>query len=106
MYCSFGVLFIAQVYRIDLSVQQQITMLLILMVTSKGIAGVPRAGLIVIAASLAYFGLPEQGLVICARRRSCARHGAYRHQCARHAVASVMVAKWEGELAETGAPTT
>jgi Na+/H+-dicarboxylate symporter len=64
MYCTFAVLFIAQAYKIDLSASQQITMLLLLMVTSKGMAGVPRASLVVIAATLATFNLPEAGLLL------------------------------------------
>jgi hypothetical protein len=52
MYCTFAVLFIAQVYGIELTIAQQVTMLLLLMVTSKGMAGVPRASLVVIAATL------------------------------------------------------
>ncbi|HEX3602777.1 MAG TPA: dicarboxylate/amino acid:cation symporter [Steroidobacteraceae bacterium] len=99
MYCSFGVLFIAQVYRIDLSVHQQIMMLLILMVTSKGIAGVPRAGLIVIAASLAYFGLPEQGLVFVIAVDHVLDMGRTATNVLGNAAASALVAKWEGELA-------
>jgi Na+/H+-dicarboxylate symporter len=105
MYCSFGVLFIAQVYRIDLSVHQQIMMLLILMVTSKGIAGVPRAGLMVIAASLAYFGLPEQGLIFVLAVDHLLDMGRTATNVLGNAVASVLVAKWEGELGEGGAPT-
>src|SRR5262249_18567577 len=58
MYCTFATLFIAQAYKIPLSTLDQITMLLILMVTSKGMAGVPRASLVVIAATLATFGIP------------------------------------------------
>ena len=104
MYCTFGVLFIAQIYRIDLSVHQQIMMLLILMVTSKGIAGVPRAGLMVIAASLAYFGLPEQGLVFVLAVDHVLDMGRTATNVLGNAVASVLVAKWEGELAESGAP--
>jgi Na+/H+-dicarboxylate symporter len=106
MYCAFGVLFIAQVYRIDLSVHQQITMLLILMVTSKGIAGVPRAGLIVIAASLAYFGLPEQGLVFVLAVDHVLDMGRTATNVLGNAVASVLVAKWEGELEESSVLTT
>src|SRR5262245_65907309 len=48
MYCTFATLFIAQAYGIELNVATQITMLLILMITSKGMAGVPRASLVVI----------------------------------------------------------
>jgi Na+/H+-dicarboxylate symporter len=99
MYCSFGVLFIAQIYRIDLSIHQQIVMLLILMVTSKGIAGVPRAGLMVIAASLSYFGLPEQGLVFVIAVDHLLDMGRTATNVLGNAVAAALVAKWEGELA-------
>jgi Na+/H+-dicarboxylate symporter len=98
MYCAFGVLFIAQIYRIDLSVHQQIMMLLILMVTSKGIAGVPRAGLMVIAASLSYFGLPEQGLLYVIAVDHMLDMGRTATNVFGNAVASTFVAKWEGEL--------
>ncbi|MEO7208728.1 MAG: dicarboxylate/amino acid:cation symporter [Steroidobacteraceae bacterium] len=100
MYCSFGVLFIAQIYRIDLSVHQQIMMLLILMVTSKGIAGVPRAGLMVIAASLSYFGLPEQGLVFVLAVDNVLDMGRTATNVLGNAVASTLVANWEDELKE------
>jgi hypothetical protein len=59
MYCTFATMFIAQAYGVHMTIAQQITMLLLLMITSKGIAGVPRASLVVIAATLTYFGLPE-----------------------------------------------
>jgi Na+/H+-dicarboxylate symporter len=98
MYCAFGVLFIAQIYRIDLSIQQQITMLLILMVTSKGIAGVPRAALMVIASSLTYFGLPEEGLVFVVAVDHLLDMGRTATNVVGNAVAATLVAKWEGEL--------
>jgi Na+/H+-dicarboxylate symporter len=103
MYCAFGVLFIAQIYRIDLSVNQQIMMLLVLMVTSKGIAGVPRAALMVIAASLSYFGLPEQGLVFVIAVDHVLDMGRTATNVIGNAVASTLVAKWEGELNESTA---
>src|SRR5436190_11325381 len=64
MYCTFAVLFIAQAYGIELTIGTQITMLLILMMTSKGMAGVPRASLVVIAATLNQFNIPEAGLLL------------------------------------------
>src|SRR6185369_7412637 len=64
MYTSFATLFIAQAYGIHLSAGQQIAMLLTLMVTSKGIAAVPRASLVVIAATLTQFGLPVEGIAL------------------------------------------
>jgi Na+/H+-dicarboxylate symporter len=98
MYCAFGVLFIAQIYRIDMSLHQQFVMLLILMITSKGIAGVPRAALMVVASSLAYFGLPEQGLVFVVAVDHVLDMGRTATNVIGNAVASVLVAKWEGEL--------
>ena len=64
MYCTFATLFIAPAYGIELSFAQQITMLLLLMVTSKGMAGVPRASLVVIAATLSQFHIPEAGILL------------------------------------------
>jgi Na+/H+-dicarboxylate symporter len=98
MYCAFGVLFIAQIYRIELGLEQQITMLLILMVTSKGIAGVPRAALMVIASSLTYFGLPEEGLVFVVAVDHLLDMGRTATNVLGNAVAATLVAKWEGEL--------
>ncbi|MCY1547920.1 Proton/sodium-glutamate symport protein [compost metagenome] len=64
MYQSFAVLFIAQAYNIEMSFTQQLTLLLVLMVTSKGMAGVARASLVVVAATLPMFHLPEAGLLL------------------------------------------
>ncbi|MDR0219538.1 MAG: dicarboxylate/amino acid:cation symporter [Enterobacteriaceae bacterium] len=64
MYLSFATLFIAQVYQIELSITQQILIMLTLMVTSKGIAGVARASIVVLAATLAMFKLPEAGILL------------------------------------------
>ena len=64
LYMGFASLFIAQAYNIHLSLQQQISMLLVLMLTSKGIAGVPRAALVVIAGTLSLFNIPQQGLLL------------------------------------------
>ncbi|MDB5455037.1 MAG: dicarboxylate/amino acid:cation symporter, partial [Caulobacter sp.] len=64
LYCTFATMFILQAHGVHLSVQQQIFMLLLLMVTSKGIAGVPRASLVVIMATLTYFGLPETWIAL------------------------------------------
>ena len=64
LYMTFASLFIAQSYGIDMPFGTQITMLLVLMLTSKGIAGVPRASLVVIAGTLALFHIPQQGLLL------------------------------------------
>jgi Na+/H+-dicarboxylate symporter len=98
MYCAFAVLFIAQIFHIDFSVHQQIAMLLILMVTTKGMAGVPRASLMVIASTLTYFGLPEQGLVMIVAVDHLLDMGRSATNVVGNAVASTLVAKWENEL--------
>lgn len=64
LYMTFASLFIAQAYGIHLDLQQQISMLLVLMLSSKGIAGVPRAALVVIAGTLSMFNIPQQGLLL------------------------------------------
>ncbi|GAB1440837.1 hypothetical protein MASR2M36_36220 [Providencia sp.] len=64
MYQSFAVLFIANAYGIDLSITEQILILLTLMVTSKGMAGVARASIVVVAATLPMFSLPEAGVLL------------------------------------------
>ncbi|MDX7986893.1 dicarboxylate/amino acid:cation symporter [Xenorhabdus sp. 12] len=64
MYQSFAVLFIAQAYNIDLSVAEQILIMLTLMITSKGMAGVARASVVVVAATLPMFSLPEAGILL------------------------------------------
>ena len=73
-------------------------MLLILMVTSKGIAGVPRAALMVIASSLSYFGLPEEGLVFVVAVDHLLDMGRTATNVVGNAGAATLVAKWEGEL--------
>lgn len=64
MYMTFASIFIAQVYGIDMSIGEQLTMLLVLMLTSKGVAGVPRASLIVIVATCAMFNIPPEGIAL------------------------------------------
>ncbi len=64
MYMTFAAIFIAQIYGIDMSLGQQITMLLVLMLTSKGIAGVPRASLVIIVATCTMFGIPPEGIAL------------------------------------------
>ncbi|MDD3003714.1 dicarboxylate/amino acid:cation symporter [Flavobacterium sp.] len=64
MYMTFASIFIAQVYGIEMSIGEQLTMLLVLMLTSKGVAGVPRASLIVIVATCAMFGIPPEGIAL------------------------------------------
>jgi len=98
MYCTFATLFIAQAYGIKLEIGQQITMLLILMVTSKGMAGVPRASLVVIAATLATFNIPEAGLLLIMGIDQFLDMGRSATNVVGNSIATAVVAKWEGEL--------
>ncbi len=98
MYCTFAVLFIAQAYGVELTGAQQITMLLILMVTSKGMAGVPRASLVVIAATLATFNIPEAGLLLIMGIDQFLDMGRSATNVIGNSLATAVVAKWEGEL--------
>ena len=102
MYCTFATLFIAQAYGIELTVAQQITMLLLLMVTSKGMAGVPRASLVVIAATLSYFHIPEAGLLLILAVDHFLDMGRSATNVIGNSIAAAVVAKWEGELTTAG----
>ena len=98
MYCTFAAIFIAQAYGIDLSLGQQATMLLILMVTSKGIAGVPRASLVVIAATLPTFNIPEAGLLLIMGIDQFLDMARSATNVVGNSIATAVVARWEGEL--------
>ena len=98
MYCTFATLFIAQAYGIELSLGTQITILLVLMLTSKGMAGVPRASLVVIAATLNQFNIPEAGLLLILGVDTFLDMGRSATNAIGNSIASAAVAKWEGEL--------
>ena len=98
LYCTFATIFITQAHGVHLTVQQQIFMLLLLMVTSKGIAGVPRASLVVIMATLTYFGLPEAWIAIVLGVDHLLDMGRSATNVVGNSVAAAVVAKWEGEL--------
>jgi Na+/H+-dicarboxylate symporter len=98
MYCTFATLFIAQAYGIELSLGTQLTMLLILMLTSKGMAGVPRASLVVIAATLNQFNIPEAGLLLIIGIDTFLDMGRSATNAVGNSIASAVVAKWEGGL--------
>jgi Na+/H+-dicarboxylate symporter len=104
MYCTFAVLFIAQAYGIEITLVQQVIMLGLLMITSKGIAGVPRASLVVIAATLAYFDLPEAGLLLIIAVDHLLDMGRSATNVIGNSVAAAVVGKWEGELGKEGEP--
>ncbi len=98
MYMTFASVFIAQVYGIDMPLEKQLTMLLVLMLTSKGVAGVPRASLIVVVATCSMFGIPPEGIALilpidhfCDMARSMTN-------VVGNALATSAVSKWEGKL--------
>jgi len=99
MYCTFATLFIAQAYGVHLSFVQQLSVLAILMLTSKGMAGVPRASLVVIAATLGQFNIPEAGLLLVIGVDHFLDMGRTATNVLGNAVASAAVAKWENVLA-------
>jgi Na+/H+-dicarboxylate symporter len=101
MYCTFAVMFIAQAYGIELSLAQQITMLLLLMVTSKGMAGVPRASLVVIAATLNQLHIPEAGILLLLGIDHFLDMGRSATNVLGNAIAASVVAKTEDSLGET-----
>jgi Na+/H+-dicarboxylate symporter len=100
MYMTFASIFIAQVYGVPLDIPTQLTMLLVLMVSSKGVAGVPRASLVVVAATCGMFDIPVEGIALilpidhfCDMFRSATN-------VLGNALATSVVSKWEGELGE------
>jgi len=98
MYMTFASLFIAQSYGIQLDIATQISMLLVLMLTSKGIAGVPRASLVVIAGTLATFNIPEAGLALLLGIDPLLDMGRSATNVLGNSIATVVVSKMEGEL--------
>ena len=99
MYCTFAAIFIAQTYGIDIPIGTQLAMLATLMITSKGVAGVPRASLVVIAATLSQFNIPEAGLLMIMGIDTFLDMGRSATNVIGNTLATSVVAKWEGELA-------
>ena len=98
MYMTYASLFIAQSYGMHIPVGTQITMLLVLMLTSKGIAGVPRASLVVIAGTLATFNIPEAGIALLFGIDPLLDRGRSATNVVGNSIATAVVSKWEGEL--------
>jgi Na+/H+-dicarboxylate symporter len=88
-------------YNIPLTLGQQFTMLLLLMVTSKGMAGVPRASLVVISATLSTFNIPEAGLLLIIGIDQFLDMGRSATNVLGNSIATAAVAKWEGQLTLT-----
>jgi Na+/H+-dicarboxylate symporter len=100
MYQAFAAIFVAQAFGVEMSLTAQVTMLLVLMVSSKGIAGVPRASLVVVAAVLPMFGLPEAGLLLIMGIDQFLDMGRTATNVIGNGIATAVVAKWEGDLEE------
>ena len=98
MYMTFASLFVAQSYGIHLDTGTQISMLLVLMLTSKGIAGVPRASLVVVAGTLATFKIPEAGIALLLGIDPILDMGRAAMNVIGNSVATAVVSKWEGGL--------
>lgn len=97
MYMTFATVFIAQSYGMNISTADQIQMMLILLVTSKGMAGVPRASLVVIAGMLSMFNIPGEGLLLLVAIDQLLDMGRSATNVIGNAVASAVVARLEGE---------
>ena len=95
---AFAAVFIAQAFGVDMSVWQQVTMMLVLMVSSKGMAAVPRGSLVVVAAILPMFGLPESGMLLIMAIDQFLDMGRTATNVLGNSIATAVVAKWEGEL--------
>lgn len=98
MYMTFASLAIAQAYGIDLPLATQLTMLLVLMLTSKGIAGVPRASLVVVLATCAMFNIPPEGVALILPIDHFCDMFRTATNVVGNALATSVVSKWEGEL--------
>jgi len=98
MYMTFAVLFIAQAYGIDMPLDQQLFMLLVLLFTSKGVAGVPRASLVVISATLSMFHIPEAGLLLLLGVDQILDMGRSASNVFGNSLAAAVVSRWERAL--------
>ena len=98
MYMSFATIFIAQAYGIDLPIATQILILLTLMISSKGVAAVPRASLVVITGTLAMFDLPVEGVALILAIDQFLDMGRTATNVVGNAVATSVITKWEGML--------
>ena len=98
MYMTFAVLFIAQAYGIDMTLSDQFIMLLVLLFTSKGVAGVPKASLLVIASTLSMFDIPEAGLLLLLGIYQVLDMGRSATNVLGNSIAAAVVSKWEKSL--------
>jgi len=102
VYQTFAAIFVAQAFNVHLSIGQQITMLLVLMISSKGMAAVARGSLVVVAAILPMFHLPEAGLLLVMGLDQFFDMGRTVTNVFGNSIATAVIAKWEGELGTAG----
>ena len=100
LYLSLASIFVAQAAGVHLTVSQQVAMLLTLMLTSKGVAGVPRASLVILAGTLASYGLPLEGVTLILGVDELMDMGRTMVNVVGNCLATVVIAKWEGEFVE------
>ena len=100
MYMTFASLFIAQVYHVPIDFPTQLTMLLVLMLTSKGIAGVPRASLVVVTATCAMFKIPPEGIALILPIDHFCDMFRTATNVVGNSIATAVVSKWEGALGD------
>ena len=100
IYQSLAALFLAQAYHIHLSIGQQITLLVVLMITSKGMAGVPGASFVVLLATISTIGVPMAGLTFIAGIDRLVDMGRTAVNVVGNSLASVVIAKSENEFNE------
>jgi Na+/H+-dicarboxylate symporter len=102
LYLSLAAVFVAQMSNIHLSLGQQLLIVLTLMLSTKGIAAVPRASLVVLAGTLAQFGLPLEGIAVILGVDELMDMGRTATNVIGNCVATVVVARWEGEFNDKG----
>ena len=100
LYLSLAAVFVAQAANVELTIGQQITMLLTLMLTSKGVAGVPRASLVILAGTLASYNLPLAGITLILGVDELMDMARTMTNVIGNCLATVIVARWEGEFRE------
>jgi proton glutamate symport protein len=98
LYLSLAAVFVAQAAGVELTVGQQITMLLTLMLTSKGVAGVPRASLVILAGTLASYNLPLEGITLILGVDAVMDMARTTVNVTGNCLASAVVARWEGQF--------
>jgi len=98
LHLAIASVFVAQAAGIQLDLQTQITMMLTLMLTSKGVAAVPRATLVILAGTVATFGLPPEGIGIILGVDAFLDMARTSVNLTGNCLASAVVARWEGEL--------